>query len=893
MESSDVDLTDPPTDVLSSELSEIPSQQRSQQQSESQASRQEVSPDELEGLDDDQSDLSEAYPEEIVPKTTNLWKNLRDANRYAIQQGDEAKQYNLKAFLSRWVENSTRRKQLADALSLPEIQEALATQGLAVISTDPDAKPIPGSFSTRTVRREMQSLIREPPFGDFEPHKDLSDEDITIAKVCSTEWLQKTLEQGWPTLKEKAPTMVTFLTQLLRNQDDSYKDVVEMTSNEGDKGYIYLLAALLLRGYARNTSRFLRMVLGLYMLANGTPRRVIDTLSGLGIVFSYTTLNNKLSEMAKQAEKNIKRVAHDPTGVIVYDNFNFLNKVRELVGGKQAQMINLTTSCLVSCPELQGPLSQRSLNLKQPFTRSMILKYLLPRPPSLDKVSKYLVKFSIMKLIYPDEKDKLPKFPAVQCVNYKESPYLQLGAIFEDEGTVEGVYKLHEELWKRRLEFKEFDDRLTLIYGDQKTTSFIRRIKQSQLEASDLWEQKKWMLPIPAFFHVELNYIEMLFRNFWDAGKEKSSAVIKADVDFFQRGRHINKKDLKYHQTVPLLVHGFTARILAFVIHGLRIRGVLAEDQITIEGIKEAIITHEGFLDVILEETWSKVFTKEGWTGRYPGVDDDHIDLEFRSQCRLMQCVEIFLTIHEAVRQGDFGLLRDIIPQLPIIFWGGRSFNYGPEMLYFAWLLHPDVCHDGATRDAILKGGLIRCITAGSKYKAIDLMLEHINAVYAIDIKHNKNSTHDLRSTFSRLALNGNYLATIRKSVERTLSATYSKGTHKPGDAFTDIMSYACKLYKDGVTQVGQNIHNDAYDAPDIFERGQQLLLQKLADFNDAIPEPVDAADQRAIPGVNAAGGTDDDIIDWGDEGERLFDAADEAEAEDFWSHGLGDLSSA
>lgn len=428
-----------------------------------------------------------------------------------------------------------------------------------------------------------------------------------------------------------------------------------------------------------------------------------------------------------------------------------------------------------------------------------------------------------------------------------------------------------------------------MVYGDQKTTSFIRRIKQSQLEASDPWEQKKWLLPVPAFFHIELNYVEMLFRIFWDAGdKRRSSATIKADVDFFQRGRHINKKDIKYHQTVPLLMHGFTARILAFVIDGLRIRDVLSDDQINIDDIKQAIIDNEGLLDDVLDETWSTIFTKEGWTGKYFGVSDGEIDLEFRSQCRLMQCVEVFLTIHEAVRHGDYGLLADIIPQLPIMFWGGKSSNYGPEMLYFSWILHPDVCLDEATRDAILKGGLIRCVTAGSMYKAIDLMLEHINASYALDIKHNKNSTHDIRSTFSRLALNGNYLATIRKSVETMFSGTYHKGTHKGGDAFGDIMSYAIKLYKDGMTKRGQNVQPDAYDAPDIFERGQQVLLQKLADFNEVIPEPVDAASQRAVPGVNALGGTDDDIIDWGDEGERLFNAA---EAEDFWTNGLQDLA--
>lgn len=116
------------------------------------------------------------------------------------------------------------------------------------------------------------------------------------------------------------------------------------------------------------------------MLANGTPRRVIDTFSLMGIISSYTVLNEMLNDMAEQAKKNLKKAAHDPNGVIVYDNFNFKSNVRELVGGKQAQMINLTTASLVGCPELNGPLKQSSLDMTQPFTREMVIKYLLPRP---------------------------------------------------------------------------------------------------------------------------------------------------------------------------------------------------------------------------------------------------------------------------------------------------------------------------------------------------------------------------------------------------------------------------------------------------------------------------------------------------------------------------------
>ncbi|KAL2753603.1 hypothetical protein ACRALDRAFT_2110838, partial [Sodiomyces alcalophilus JCM 7366] len=83
-------------------------------------------------------------------------------------------------------------------------------------------------------------------------------------------------------------------------------------------------------------------------------------------------------------------------------------------------------------------------------------------------------------------------------------------------------------------------------------------------------------------------------------------------------------------------------------------------------------------------------------------------------------------------------------------------------------LLYLDISNKKVS-EAILKGGLIRYVITGSGYKAIDLLIEHINISYTLDIKYNKNSTHDISLTFKRLALNNNYIAIIRKAVKSFL----------------------------------------------------------------------------------------------------------------------------
>lgn len=69
--------------------------------------------------------------------------------------------------------------------------------------------------------------------------------------------------------------------------------------------------------------------------------------------------------------------------------------------------------------------------------------------------------------------------------------------------------------------------------------------------------------------------------------------MISGDVQFFQRGKNITKckKDIKRHQVMPLLMHRYTARILAFVIDGLIQHNILDPDALTIDTVDEVFKT--------------------------------------------------------------------------------------------------------------------------------------------------------------------------------------------------------------------------------------------------------------------------------------------------------------
>ena len=54
----------------------------------------------------------------------------------------------------------------------------------------------------------------------------------------------------------------------------------------------------------------------------------------MGVVSLYIILNCIFNDIVKKAKKDFKRVVLDLNGIIIYNNFNFKNIIREIVSRK-------------------------------------------------------------------------------------------------------------------------------------------------------------------------------------------------------------------------------------------------------------------------------------------------------------------------------------------------------------------------------------------------------------------------------------------------------------------------------------------------------------------------------------------------------------------------------
>ena len=111
--------------------------------------------------------------------------------------------------------------------------------------------------------------------------------------------------------------------------------------------------------------------------------------------------------------------------------------------------------------------------------------------------------------------------------------------------------------------------------------------------------------------------------------------------------------------------------------------------------------------------------------------------------------------------------------------------------------------------------------------------MEHVNCCYAIDIKLQKKSTHDI--SIGRLALVSSYVTRLRAAVE-TYFGEKTNSKHSQKSALADIFSLAYHIWAEGYTrprtiQLGQ-IH---FESLDVLANGMEQLAEKVEAFNATI----------------------------------------------------------
>ena len=185
-----------------------------------------------------------------------------------------------------------------------------------------------------------------------------------------------------------------------------------------------------------------------------------------------------------------------------------------------------------------------------------------------------------------------PSMPVIETIPPRRTRYQQYGAILEDEGTIQGTYNVHDELFLNQggLGVDDFSRRLFLVFGDQLTSLRMRAVKAGQRRAEHAYDRRNWLLGIPAWFHIQLNLLFTIVRTHWSTEGAGGQSRHTLCSDSTTWGRTQSSRDnAKYHLLEPIVAQGFTSRVTALFYEVMKRAGFLQESIEDIASIDEAI----------------------------------------------------------------------------------------------------------------------------------------------------------------------------------------------------------------------------------------------------------------------------------------------------------------
>jgi hypothetical protein len=551
-------------------------------------------------------------------------------------------------------------------------------------------------------------------------------------------------------------------------------------------------------------------------------------------------------------------------------------------------MQNLTSALAVSSPYLPSTgLKQSMLNLSTTFSPMKLqCREGFRESPRSIKAAKYFI-FTTIRSMHEDAINRIVdegqlddhfQMPTFEVIHPEKMEVHLLGAIFKDEGTIAGTQEVHNEIFLNKLRMvkdpattgdtssshlpaepvDEFQTRLFIVHGDEKTSSLIRSVKYNNRNSRRAFDRRQWLICAPGMFHVLQACMLSIVRTHWDSDGTLSRTTITHDIGYFDR-RGISQSNARFHEVEPLLQQGFAARVLAMFYSFLRREGFLQEhtdsNSTTQRQRYDAAVTRLSPRQLVNAVDWiyNTAFTKAAWDG--VGVKDR----EFVSMCRYLQEILYFQELRYAVRHGDIGLIDFLIDPLLLIFCGAGQHKYSFELLHFRWLL---CASSPELRRSLLASMLINETGNAGSFKATDLALELVNARYARTIKVHKNSRHELMHMFHRLSL----VQTEIRSINSRLQTDYGRlvsNKHVFRRAQADIFSLACFLeaHAAATPRVDPPSLSQLFESPSVTEVGMlkiDELFTRLQDAVAALNENASDFDAESQPG-NGDSTVDDD----------------------------------
>jgi hypothetical protein len=399
---------------------------------------------------------------------------------------------------------------------------------------------------------------------------------------------------------------------------------------------------------------------------------------------------------------------------------------------------------------------------------------------------------------------------------------------FENEGTIDGTYEVIDQLYLGQFGYQQhegFDQRLHLVYGDQKTISLIRTVKKERQDATLVYDQYGWLLPIPGLFHWRTNYMDMLHDLYSGSENAAIPSTLYHNKNYLGM---IQGHQSPFHHKEAVALRAFDARVTALYYESLPTGISTAHKENVDRYIKQC--GPAGFLRAV-NKIQSTIFNcREQFDS-----EQSTFDHEYAAHAKFLQQMEVYKSLKHAIKCADIGIIKRILARCCLLFQGSNKPKYTHLSLYMTWLTHTPAA-DEVLRRAILANGLVNLSGKATSWFEIDRLNEFFNLDMKILLATRRTSSLEITSLFQRTALTASYCTDLRSAIEK-LFGEYTNGRHQAKDVSEDVRNLAWEIHNSKSIHKYIKGRESAFKPPDIVNRGRALLYKTVGQFNKQVAE--------------------------------------------------------
>lgn len=279
----------------------------------------------------------------------------------------------------------------------------------------------------------------------------------------------------------------------------------------------------------------------------------------------------------------------------------------------------------------------------------------------------------LISQVFQNHPEIWPQFPVVDQLAAHKTEHYGLRPILANEGTIDGTYDVIRTIFEKQFgvdsSHTSFNNKLQLVYGDQKTIGLIQSVQRESTKNTHPYDQFRWIVPVPGLFHWHMNFIDMIYDiHIGDEDNLTCPSTLTQNANALGCVQGIKTP---FHYKEQLALRAFDGRVTAFF-HEEN-PNIKPDTRAFNRCIKQSGPVH--FLKQI-DNICQKMFN--------PGANFINMNAkhELSTHSKFLQQMEIYKTLKQAIKIADIGLIHRVIARCCLLFNGASKSNYTKLSLY-------------------------------------------------------------------------------------------------------------------------------------------------------------------------------------------------------------------